>query len=251
MRARPSISSVVAVAVGIASTFGGPPPDLTVDPVAGPPGTSVTVRGDGDPCTSDVVDAIPVRIPLRRPPAQPAEAIVVTFDSTSVTPESVEVDDEGNFTIDLDIPQDAAAGTGLVAASCGGIDLGSAEFTVEAPPPTDPEPTDDPGPDPSPSPTPAPTGVPPDPDPDPVASSTWLLIAIALVIATLLVALVMQGRRGRAWVRGHVRVVARREAVGDEVRPVRSRDPAPPPTVVVRLEARADRDQHVTLQEGR
>jgi hypothetical protein len=278
MRARPSISYLVMVVL-VAWRPGGQPAEMTIDPTAGPPGVAVTATGDATcpaPVPDDTTDG---GVDLRQPPprsaprlrqstesgtsggvdlrepteadadgavrlGQPAEAeFAVTVGGAPADIESSAANDDG-FTATFEIPEAATPGTAVVVVTCDGESLGTADFVVEGPPSPD-----DPGPDPTQAPTPGPTGVPS--DPDPVASSDWLLIAIALVIAALLVALLWRGRGGRAWVRAHVRVVAQQGAVGDEVRPVRSRDPASVPTVVVRLEPRADREQHVTLEEGR
>jgi hypothetical protein len=260
MRARPSISYVVMVVL-VAWRPGGQPAEVTIDPSAGPPGVAVTATGDATcpaPVPDDTTTTTDGGVDLRQPTeadadsavrlGQPAEPeIAVTVGGAQADIESSAADDDG-FTVTFEIPEAATSGTAVVVVTCDGESLGTADFLVEGPPPTD-----DPGPDPTPSPTPGPTGAPPVPDPDPIASSDWLLIAIAmaLVIAALVVALLWRGRGGRAWVRSHVRVVAQRGAVGDEVRPVRSRDQASVPTVVVRLELRADREQHVTLEEGR
>jgi hypothetical protein len=275
MRARPSISYLVMVVL-VAWRPGGQPSEVTIDPTAGPPGVVVTATGDATcpaPGPDDTTDGgidrrqtPPGNVPrlrrstesgpaggvdLRQPTeadadsavrlGQPAEPeIAVTVGGAPADVESSAADDDG-FTVTFEIPEAATPGTVVVVVTCDGEPLGTADFVVEGPPPAD-------EPDPTPAPTPGPTGVTPVPDPDPVASD-WLLVAIAVVIAALVVALLWRGRGGRAWVRAHVRVVAQEGAVGDEVRPVRSRDPASVPTVVVRLELRSDRERHVTLEE--
>ncbi|HVF06447.1 MAG TPA: FGLLP motif-containing membrane protein [Frankiaceae bacterium] len=127
------VAPVVVAAALLAGPLGGVPaaaaPALSLSPTAGPPGSSVTVRG------TDFAQCVE--------PDSGDTYVEVLWDGTPVLTD-VEPASKGAFTATLAVPADATTGEHRVAARCWvrfdspGPVLASAPFTVQPPPATPP-----------------------------------------------------------------------------------------------------------------
>jgi hypothetical protein len=218
--------ALLAVAVPPAPAGTGPPPDLTVDPAAGEPGTDVRVSGSGLCCSEDA-DTVPIVWGAFEEvgtatiyPDGTVEGEATIPDDAEEGPDTLEVcesaiDDDGTTCV---------SGSFEVVAS-GGTRDGTADPTPAPPPDSDPDPTPLPPVEPEvvvpEPPVPEPPDVGTDPDIDdplfipstPVTEESeplvvpWILVAAVGAVAIALLARHLH-RRLRAR-RGPPRVVLR------------------------------------------
>ena len=242
-------------------------PTLTLEPVSGPPGSPVTVDGEGFGACYGVYDDV-----------GPGVA-TIAWGGESVT--TVEVHD-GTVSAVVPVPELAEPGSTSVTATCGadGAIAASADFVVTATDePTDPseagagQPSDPAAQDPAPIPGDEPAA---DPTPDAggpeaqaadagtpmvdgedVASTTengkmvGPLAAVALVVTAVaaLCSLAVRARLRPAWARAHVAAVA--GAVTRNALAITQPSPPAPPARAVRIEPRAGIVTHVLEEVDR
>jgi hypothetical protein len=234
-------------------------PTLTLDPVTGPPGSSVTAHGDGFGACYYVYDDVG------------QGAATIAWGGESVT--TVDVDD-GTVSADFPVPESAAPGSITVTATCDadGDLAASADFVVTATgEATDPSETGGAGPqtsdpatqDPAPTPGHEPVADPAQDAGGPEAEAAdagtpavdrkrvGQLAAVVLVVAAIVALrpLAVRARRRPAWARAHVAAVP--GAVTRNVLGITPPAPPAPPAWIVRIEPRAGIVTHVLEEVDR